>query len=237
MKVFLVWGGDRSNQAAQVLHWWLPRMFQDVQPFHSELSTEKGRVWSAIIRDELLNSDFGIVAVTAACLESRWAHFESGALSKLEQSNVVPFLFGVGHEQVTGPLKEYQWVSFDHGGLFSLSDTINKRRPAPMIESVLRDSFERWWPDLSQKLEAVLNDPELDKGTSLPDRSDTDMLKEILELTRQQDRTIDGMIGDSKWTFRGNAQLDEFREADFRQVALGLAMLKTLADIERLDAY
>ena len=44
-------------------------------------------------------------------------------------------------------------------------------------------------------------------------------------------------MGNERWTFRGNARLDPLSYADYRQMALGLGMLKTLAEIEEGDYY
>jgi hypothetical protein len=57
------------------------------------------------------------------------------------------------------------------------------------------------------------------------------------QLQRDQSRIIGNAIGDRRWTFRGNAQLDPLSRADYRQIALGLEMLKTLAEIDEKGYY
>ena len=53
-----------------------------------------------------------------------------------------------------------------------------------------------------------------------PDPSD--VLEEVLQAVRDQSRIIGNALGDRRWTFRGNAQLDPLSRADYRQIALGL---------------
>jgi hypothetical protein len=60
-------------------------------------------------------------------------------------------------------------------------------------------------------------------------------LQEILQTTQYTRHLLDNMLGDRRWTVRGNARLDPLSDRDYRNLALGLGRPKTLADIESGD--
>jgi hypothetical protein len=53
MKVFISWSGDRSEQLAEVIHWWLQRVLQFTKPFFSPEDIGKGRRWTNEISKSL----------------------------------------------------------------------------------------------------------------------------------------------------------------------------------------
>jgi hypothetical protein len=236
LKVFISWSGERSRRLAEILGDWLPPVLQTVEPFVSTRSINKGTRWPEVLGENLENANVGIFCLTPDNLKAPWILYEAGALSKLrERSLVIPLLFGVETKQVEWPIANFNSTTFEHNEVLQMVQSLNEAAENPLRDEVVLTSFNRAWSDLERRVNETIATISLDAEPIT--REDNDLLAEMLELSRSQERTISHMIGDKKWTFRGNAQIDEFREADFRQLALGLAMLKTLAEIENKDYY
>jgi hypothetical protein len=110
--------------------------------------------------------------------------------------------------------------------------------PPYVVAEIFNATFEKMWPDFEQRLDALANEAECLLKQPTPRAPVTaEVLEEVLQAVRDQSRMIGNALGDRRWTFRGNAQLDPLSRADYRQIALGLGMLKTLAEIEEKDYY
>lgn len=195
MKVFISWSGSKSHQVALVFRDWLPSVLQAVDPYVSSEDIDKGSRWSTDISRELADSTYGILCVTRDNLRAAWLNFEAGALSKaFDRARVSPFLFGIDRADVTGPLLQFQSTVFDQEDIQKLVRSINAACEENALEQGRLDSIlEVWWPQLEQKLSAIPLDnatepiaDELPTGT----RSTEDVLAELLELSRSQQRLL-----------------------------------------------
>lgn len=184
MKVFISWSGKESKSIGEKIRTWLPGVLQAVKPYFTPDDIEKGARWNSEISKELEQSEFGILCLTRDNLNSPWLIFESGALSKkLEKSNVCPILFGITNNDLKGPLKQFQATLFKKEEMKKLLKAINsKLEDHSLIDSVLENVFEKWWPDLETDIEKILRS-EKDKNVE-PIRTDRDILEEILGLSR-----------------------------------------------------
>lgn len=183
MKVFISWSGQQSQELGEVLRDWLPAVLQLVTPYFTPSDIEKGTRWSTHIAQELSASKVGILCVTRDNLHSDWILFEAGALSKsLEKTYVCPILFGITNTDLAGPLKQFQTTEFEKGDMQRLLGVINgqigdNKLPQKTLDTV----FEKWWPDLKDKIDRILAhaaEPEQ------PIRPDRELLEEILQLSR-----------------------------------------------------
>ncbi|MFC5290705.1 hypothetical protein ACFPM7_26930 [Actinokineospora guangxiensis] len=190
MKVFISWSGSLSRKVAEILREWIPSVLQSVDPYVSSEDIDKGARWSSDIASELEGSNFGILCVTKDNLSAPWLNFEAGALSKLfETSRVSPFLFGVDRPDVTGPLLQFQSTVFEHDDILKLIRSINATSDAPLEPSRLEMVFEVWWPRLEERLKSTLTATVA--STEAEDkRSVEDVLDEVLELVRSQQKLI-----------------------------------------------
>jgi hypothetical protein len=184
MKVFISWSGEKSKKYGEILKDWLPVVLQFVKPYFTPSDIEKGTRWNSDIAKELDSSKFGIICVTRENIHSDWVLFEAGALSKrLEESRVCPILFGLQNTDVTGPLKQFQTTDFNKKDFKKLVDAINNNHVENKLQQkVLDPVFEKWWPDLEQKINLILSQSEQSDNT--PMRSERELLEEILELSR-----------------------------------------------------
>ena len=187
-KVFISWSGDLSKRLAEALRRWLPCVLQNVEPYFTPEDIEKGTRWSSDITGELESSDIGVICLTKSNTTQPWILFEAGALSKrFEKSKVCTVLFDLEPTDVTGPLTIFQATRFEKADFKKLVKSINAAvKENKLDDAVLDDVFEKWWPDLEQKVQTILGDQTDDTPTDA--RSERDMLEELLELTRLQTR-------------------------------------------------
>ncbi len=120
----------------------------------SETDLGPGTRWGLELAKSLESTNFGVICLAPETLYSNWMHFESGALAKaLNNSYVCPYLIGVDHKELTGPLSQFNAVVADEKGTFQLVSSINQASGAERLSAnVLADTFEKWWPDLKRKL-------------------------------------------------------------------------------------
>lgn len=184
MKVFISWSGEKSKKIAAAFKDWIPAVIQAAKPYFSPSDIDKGARWSSEIANELETSRIGLICLTADNLEAPWLMFEAGALSKsMEKSRVCPMLFGVEPTDLAGPLVQFQAAPFSKDEVRKVMKTINAQLGDVALEPTVLDSvFDKWWPDLDEKVTDILNQasPAITKGL----RSDRELLEEVLKITR-----------------------------------------------------
>jgi hypothetical protein len=143
-----------------------------------------GARWLTDISNELNDATVGILCVTPENQSNPWLVFEGGALSKtLDQPFVCPLLFDMSAGQLTGPLSQFQALSFDRNGIRRLLANLNTALGNPALpESDLAEIFDVWWPKLEASLQNV---PAYDSG-AVTRRTSDELLEEILENSREQ---------------------------------------------------
>ena len=187
-KVFISWSGDLSNKLADAVREWLPGVLQFVKPYFTPSDIEKGTRWGSDILGELGSSDIGIICLTKENLNKPWILFESGALSKnFEKSRVCTLLFEVETTDLTGPLTIFQNTQFKKEDFKKLVKVINNASGEVKLEdSVLDGVFDMWWPKLEEQVSKILKEHKnVEEGDQ---RTDRNILEEILELTRLSTR-------------------------------------------------
>ncbi len=190
MKVFISWSGETSKGLAEALREWLPAVIQAVNPYFSPDDVSKGSRWSSEISKELEDSAIGIICLTKENLEAPWIMFEAGALSKkLDESRVCPILFGLDPTDIKGPLVQFQASRFQKQDLKKLIKMINDQLGEAALDAETVDSvFEMWWPKLEKTVNDVMSKAKTD--TKSAERSDRELLEEILNLTRSTAKDV-----------------------------------------------
>ena len=188
MRVFLSWSGERSRDVAEALEAWLRPVVQAVEPWIS-VDIEKGARWSPEISALLEESRVGIICLTPENLESRWIHFETGALSKTKDSRVCPFLLDLSPSQVPPPLGLFQLTTTEKGDIERLVRTINaavgRDGEKAVEDSLLSEIFETYWPRLDEKLRKIAASR---PPHAAPTRSQESILEEIVTTVRSIER-------------------------------------------------
>jgi len=188
MLTFISWSGDQSKFVAVALEKWIAQVIQAVEPWLSS-EIEKGARWSPEVSARLEKSKVGIICLTKDNMNEPWILFEAGALSKMQDANVCTLLIGLKHADVKQPLAQFQHTSTEKEDMWRLVETINSKVHAcgekGLQEGTLRDVFETFWP----KLEMSFNESTAITSTATTDgRSNREVLEEILELVRNQQR-------------------------------------------------
>lgn len=188
MKVFLSWSGIVSKEIAEELNKWIPTVLQFVKPYFSPADIEKGAKWDSEITANLNDSSLGIICVTRNNMHQPWILFEAGALSnKLEKSRVCPLLFELSNPDLTGPLSTFQTTIFNKVEFKKLLQTINKQSGENKIaDSILDETYEMFFPKLESKIIEIIEKNKSIETTKVVERTEREILEEILELTRRQ---------------------------------------------------
>ena len=246
MKVLISWSGELSHRVALELHKWLPLFVQAVQPWVSSEDIAKGTLWRIELAKELEEGSVGILCITRDNVGAPWVNYEAGALGKTPgTSRVIPFLFEMRPSDVHGPIADLQGSIYERGSVKNQEEfrkllvSLNTAQVPPCApEAVLDTIFEKMWPDFAPVLEALAAEAERLAAEPAPKAPDpSEVLEEVLQAVRDQGRIITNAVGDHRWTFRGNTRLDPLSRADYRQIAMGLEMLKTLAEIDERGYY
>lgn len=192
MKVFLSWSGHKSHQVALVFRDWLPSVIQSITPYVSSEDIDKGARWSTDIAKELEDSSFGILCVTKENLEAPWLLFEAGALSKMmDKASVCPFIFDLKRAEVKGPILQFQSTIFEKEDVKKLLVTLNKScGDAGLKEDLLTKTFEVWWPNLEESLNAIKSEKSEEEKNDSDKSLNNEMLEEILELSRTNQKIL-----------------------------------------------
>ncbi|MGZ2371545.1 toll/interleukin-1 receptor domain-containing protein [Ancylomarina sp. YFZ004] len=183
MKTFISWSGDRSKYVAETLSNWLEQVLQSLEPWIST-DIDKGKRWSDEIASKLKESKVAIICLTKDNLDSKWIHFEAGAIAKNSDAYVCTFLFDITAANVQQPLSQFQNTRFEKGDILKLLKTINgivkKTGGKGMKDANLISVFEIFWEQLETKLANV---PESSMEES-DVRNDRELLEESLQLLR-----------------------------------------------------
>jgi hypothetical protein len=207
--VFLMWSGAMSKAVAGTLRLWLPKVHQYVKPWMSETDIDRGAVWEAELLTQLSTQRFGIACLTPEIPGgSYWMLFEAGALwrSAPGDSRICTYLLDLRPNDVHQPLQKFQNSIADEGNTFAMIKSLNKALGMPLDEPALLDSFRVRWPELE---EALKNIP---RGTASRPiaRPTPEILEEILTASRNQDRTLQGLV---KWALNAEKTLADIKAA------------------------
>jgi len=188
MLVFLSWSGDQSKLVAEALENWLRQVVQAVDPWIST-DISKGLRWGPEIADRLEKSKVGIICLARENLESRWILYEAGALSKTKDAYVCTLLLGLRPTDIEQPLAQFQHTTTDKEDMRQLVHTVNaavlKCGEKALSDPILDDVFNTYWPRLEQVFTQALA---MKHQQAKQERSEREILQEILELLRNQER-------------------------------------------------
>jgi len=191
MKVFISWSGELSEKIGKIFRKWMPKVIQSIQPYFTPSDIEKGSKWDNEISTELSECNTGIIILTENNLKRQWLMFEAGALSnKLDKSRVCPILFNVDNSDLTGPLATFQTTEFKKNEIRQLMSDINMRCGEDKVDKdVFEESFEMFWPNLKEKVAKEIKNNNKSKDSDKSNkRTDREILKEVLEITRMLSR-------------------------------------------------
>jgi hypothetical protein len=212
---------------AEALKQWIPDVIQTAECFYSTEDIRAGQRWGGEIRTELSETDFGVLCVTPENMKAPWLNFEAGALSKRldDASRVVPVTLGFGPDRLDEPLRQFNGVEAHEVGIKKLVQSIVDVSGSTIDTE---RTFDRWWPDLAARINAI---PALGEDVSLPEAPDpSELLTEILGIVR-------GIARDQRRDHRLGASLDLGEPSVLASVAVALAQeskMRKEPSLERL---
>jgi hypothetical protein len=192
MKLFVSWSGQSSQSIANEMRKWFPLILPAVQPFITTTDIDKGAQWQGTIREELQQSDFGIVILTKENIASQWLAFEAGALSKHLEGRAATILCGIGHADIKPPLSMFQGTIFGETDFRKLITDINGAVPPPdrRSEEHFDELFPMLWPKLEAPVKLILESAQL-SSVAAPAAPDLQAVaQEMMALLRQQNSLL-----------------------------------------------
>jgi hypothetical protein len=166
---------------------WLPLILHYVDPWLSQQDIQAGDRWSVEIGNELNESHFGIICLTAENLTMPWILFEAGAISKsFPQGAVCPYLYDLDYSAITGPLQQFQGKKADRTSTKELVESINSKSTTPITSARLDTLFETLWPRLEDQLSTI---PGENIGLQRP-RPQSDILEDLVKSVRAMEGSV-----------------------------------------------
>lgn len=189
MRVFISWSKPTSHKVALILHKWLPEVIHHLEAWMSSEDISKGQRWGIEVGQRLDETSQGILCVTRENVREPWLNFEAGALAKsLSNAVVRPILFDLQPSEVTGPLAQFQaTIAHDQQDMLKLVQSLNAGCEKPLDDGRLERSFSRNWREFSDDLQKIDHTPTQPEESR---RDVTDMVSEILERTREIQRSL-----------------------------------------------
>ena len=199
--VFLAWSGSASQKTALVLYEHLPLIINAIEPYMSEEELDKGSRWSSEITGQLQLTQFGILCITPENIDSRWIHFEAGALSKVvTDSHVCPFLVGIKKSKLKDPLNMFQATICERGDFYKLIATLNETcGDSKLKDEQLKKTFDAFWPKIEKVIKSVEEDltkTEVKNDTTKPSSPEEspsfngELIEELIVRSREQSRQL-----------------------------------------------
>src|SRR5687768_17152232 len=222
MKLFISWSGERSKLLAESLRDWLPGVINAVEPWLSSYDIDPGARWGPALARQLENTKYGIICLTPENLTAPWILFEAGALSKyVEDARVVPLILDLKPTDIKGPLTQFQSLRVKENDIKILVTKINQAvieaGEKSVEQAVIERSFKLWWPELKESINAI---PEVGSGVKKSERSEREMIEEILLLVRSSLQptpvasyiSMDRMMGDLNQKVNSTPGFDQLPE-------------------------
>jgi tetratricopeptide (TPR) repeat protein len=238
LNVFISWSDNQSEFVASRLSEFLKLTCPAAEPWVSHRDLKPGTVWAYEMVKQLQATHFGVICVNRNNLASPWMHFEAGALAKsLDASAVFPYLIDCPASEVSGPLSLFQSVSADKEGTLKLVTALNRtlrdRQEASQSDTRLQIIFDKLWPDYKRELERAPKRP-LDAG---PERSDSQILAELLAASRQHSRMLFSLAR-ARAEQRPPIQADDYLNLSFEELrADAMTLRKRGYEAAALDLF
>jgi hypothetical protein len=214
VKVFLAWSGPASEQLASFMHEWLQSVIQAIQPFMSSKDIRQGQRWASEVGATLAEVDFALLCLTPTNLNSRWIHFEAGAVSKnIATARVSALLFDVTPSQIEFPLQQFQHTALTRGDLWKLVQDLNKLCSPTLTEAQLQKSFDRNYGDLEAVLVEIRKTLAQEQtGHHEPKRSTEAILSDLLTTQQGLAAKLDAMETSIRTGFQQANSLSSSRQ-------------------------
>ncbi|MCF6388078.1 toll/interleukin-1 receptor domain-containing protein [Mycobacterium sp. MBM] len=193
LKIFISWSGDLAKEVTKVLRAWLPKMFDHIDPWASEVDIDAGTRGLDAIQERLNQSSFGIIVVTTENMAKPWLNFEAGALSRrldADLTRVVPLLVNFEDVyQLQGPISQFQATRLNKEGMSNLCRSLASAIGLDPLTITSR--FEWAWSDLEDGIahaKALVG-----HQPPAPELDEKDLLKTLVQSVKTMQRQINDL--------------------------------------------
>ncbi|BAX97064.1 hypothetical protein MSTE_01746 [Mycobacteroides stephanolepidis] len=193
--MFISWSKDRSRQIALIWKSLIEDTFDAVDAFVSDRDISPGERGLTTIKEQLDGTSVGIPIVTRDNEKEPWINFESGALSKGVPNapvRVMPCLVDFNNpSELTSPLTQFQAKLLNKEGVSAILATIAEANSIDWQRK--QAGFEARWPEFEALFDAhrAPLEPVTEQGPVR--RTDSDMLSEIVNNTRELRKALIGV--------------------------------------------
>ncbi|MFZ0860034.1 MAG: TIR domain-containing protein [Candidatus Sulfotelmatobacter sp.] len=182
MKIFVSWSGPRSAAVAEALKEYLPMINNAFDLWLSSEDITKGSRSTLEIAQALAAAKAGIICLTPNNLTAPWILFEAGSVAKtVDKTLACTLLIGLEPSDVSKPLGEFQHTRLNEKELLKLVKDLNSAAgESTRKDAEIDKAFKLCWPELRAKLEDLPSD-----GSSRrPERSERELLEELVDTMR-----------------------------------------------------
>lgn len=152
MNIFISWSGAKSREVATALRQWILSLLPSSEPWIAS-DLPAGVDWTREITHHIQLSRIGIICLTDENKNSPWLLFEAGALTRA--GKLFLYLIDLEPREIAGPLAHFEASRADQNGTWRLIAALNKNAEEQIPEELLRNEFDRRWPELEHALVAV----------------------------------------------------------------------------------
>lgn len=195
MDLFLSWSTERSKKLASIFNKWVTKVIPQLDVYYSPDDIQPGERWSDSIKGGLKGNPMGIFFVVEENIVQPWLNFEAGAISnQVGNTNVIPLLHDIDPSRITGPLTQFQAISYSKEDLRRLINLINLNITdvRKIDQLILNDIFEKWYPDFERQYETFKKENPSPDVKEVSGTLDEDgQLSEILSILRSMERNKD----------------------------------------------
>jgi hypothetical protein len=154
-----------------------------------------GKLWFGAISQEIKDSRYGIICVTAEHRNAPWLLWEAGALYRgFEDSQfVVPLLINLKKNDLRPPLSHFQVIEVtDKGEMTRLMKSINSRLGEDAIpDELVENQMERCWQELQDAIAKALKDHPVATNAAGVERTFKEAADELMkDLRAKKSRSI-----------------------------------------------
>lgn len=192
MDLFLSWSTERSKKLANIFNKWVTKVIPQLDVYYSPDDIQPGERWSDSIKDGLKGNPMGIFFVVEENIVQPWLNFEAGAISnQVGNTNVIPLLHEIEPSKITGPLTQFQAISYGKEDLRRLINLVNAniKDVRKIDQIILNVVFEKWYPDFEKEYNKFKKEHPSPDVKEVSGTLDEDgQLSEILSILRSIER-------------------------------------------------
>ena len=132
---------------------WIEQFLPDVKIWMSDKNLSVGGNWLLELRSALEECHFGIICITPENKAAPWLHFEAGAIAKVDTAKVIPLLYNLDFDDLSGPMKNFQAVKVSKDDIWGVLLSISHASGGQIEKRQLL--FEATWESIQTEVNKI----------------------------------------------------------------------------------